>query len=1040
MFRSFLHIISLLLFLALLGISVRGLGEAYAQSDSFLSEPSAVFDENDADTVCEENFYFFPEFCYFDLSEEETEQEASLDEVNKNFDEKSEFAEKVLGEAFTVFRGIAEGQGQKDAVVRQNCHLLSYLGDEGIKKWVEENAEYRILQRVDLSRICAAFISETNGNEALVDYVQEAGMQALTEAAIEKARNSQIPYLSRLEFEGSILGSDKSYSALTVQPLWQSQNKTDFIFNQLSWIHEGSGTDDGDPDNTVNAGLAYRRLLMDKNLLVGANMFFDHQLDQNHNRYSVGVDAHTSTMGMALNRYVGLSDWKTIDALYEAKALSGWDLELSGQHPSLPSWTLFTKGFLWEYEGDESDVFGYDAFLEWSPVKAITFKAGMRDESGNAPEANAALRLNLALSEPIEEQLQRRTELLSMEARVWDKVRRENTIRTQKRKRSVTELTVLATNGNNKVKTQEDTLGLSVGLSFYMPAKVSVADTVGAIARIQTKNGALLTLAQNTIVRLEPEEVTLVRGSLHYVSGATDVVVNVPGASISLLGTDIDIVSDGTDSSVRVRDGAVRLAGASAGSVLISQAAMAKSSAGSVAEVIEGTADYNAHIQEICETIDWVADVQEGGKVAPYMIMAPFISYETLIPGETLLISLKINEVVTVSGGTPALSFDFGATARTAPLVSGSGTDELVFGYVVQPSDNGENVLTIQEMVDNGASISTDGKELSSVFPVTSLTLSGSVVDVTAPSGYAVVFTTDPINNLNNTAAAFQITGAEIGTTYDYTITSDGGAGSVTNSGTIATATQNITGIDVSGLPEGTLTVSLTLTDAAANVGGAVTDTVVLNLAPELNLVSHEYDAVNRSTYTFSGVSIGAAAADRLIIVVALTAGSGGGINTITLDGTPMTIHAQGNANSQWQNAAVASLAVPTGTTGEFVMTTQSSAARLAHLFIYSATGLNSMTPVGSDSGGYTHPIDLTVPVEENGFIIGGAHVEYASGSPAIWTTANALTVEDGEGTDDFVHYYAGHSEGLSADPAYTVSFRNGNNNGWFGAAMVSWR
>ena len=96
--------------------------------------------------------------------------------------------------------------------------------------------------------------------------------------------------------------------------------------------------------------------------------------------------------------------------------------------------------------------------------------------------------------------------------------------------------------------------------------------------------------------------------------------------------------------------------------------------------------------------------------------------------------------------------------------------------------------------------------------------------DATAPSGYSVLWDQSSANISTEASMSFTFAGAEITSDYNYTITSDGGAGSVTGSGTIATATDQITGIDVSGLPDGTLTLSVTLTDTATNTGSAATD------------------------------------------------------------------------------------------------------------------------------------------------------------------------------------------------------------------------
>jgi hypothetical protein len=166
----------------------------------------------------------------------------------------------------------------------------------------------------------------------------------------------------------------------------------------------------------------------------------------------------------------------------------------------------------------------------------------------------------------------------------------------------------------------------------------------------------------------------------------------------------------------------------------------------------------------------------------------------------------------------------------------------------------------------NAATISGDGKNAVIGVAETQLHLSGAVTDVTAPSAYAVAFTTCPINGANETAAAFQMTGAEVGATYNYTISSSGGGTPVTGSGTIATTTQNVTGINVSGLPNGTLTVSLTLTDTSSNTGGAVTNTVVKNTdvtAPSGYAVAFTTSPINAGNQTaavfqITGAEVGA--------------------------------------------------------------------------------------------------------------------------------------------------------------------------------------
>src|SRR5690606_26378445 len=74
---------------------------------------------------------------------------------------------------------------------------------------------------------------------------------------------------------------------------------------------------------------------------------------------------------------------------------------------------------------------------------------------------------------------------------------------------------------------------------------------------------------------------------------------------------------------------------------------------------------------------------------------------------------------------------------------------------------------------------------------------------------------------------SISLDGAETGTKAAYTITSSNGGTAVTASGlAVGSATQQFTGIDVSGLNDGILAVSLTLVDLAGNVSASVTDTV----------------------------------------------------------------------------------------------------------------------------------------------------------------------------------------------------------------------
>ena len=89
-----------------------------------------------------------------------------------------------------------------------------------------------------------------------------------------------------------------------------------------------------------------------------------------------------------------------------------------------------------------------------------------------------------------------------------------------------------------------------------------------------------------------------------------------------------------------------------------------------------------------------------------------------------------------------------------------------------------------------------------------------------SPSGYTIAAIQQPDQRHAATAAGLHLQpGAEVGDTYNYTVTSSGGGTAVTGSGSVTSATQDVTGINVSSLADGTLTFSVTLTDAAGNAG-----------------------------------------------------------------------------------------------------------------------------------------------------------------------------------------------------------------------------
>ena len=109
--------------------------------------------------------------------------------------------------------------------------------------------------------------------------------------------------------------------------------------------------------------------------------------------------------------------------------------------------------------------------------------------------------------------------------------------------------------------------------------------------------------------------------------------------------------------------------------------------------------------------------------------------------------------------------------------------------------------------------------------------------------------------------AGFTFTSAEVGTTYQYTITSSGGGETVTGSGTVTSTTQDVKAINLitkagDRLNDGTVTFSVALTTVDGNMGAVVTATASLDTVgpPAFTVTPNEttYTAAQETSASFT--------------------------------------------------------------------------------------------------------------------------------------------------------------------------------------------
>jgi hypothetical protein len=139
-----------------------------------------------------------------------------------------------------------------------------------------------------------------------------------------------------------------------------------------------------------------------------------------------------------------------------------------------------------------------------------------------------------------------------------------------------------------------------------------------------------------------------------------------------------------------------------------------------------------------------------------------------------------------------------------------------------------------------------------------------ATLNKTAPTGYKITADQSLLSPTTALNTGFKFSGATTGTTYNYTVTSSGGSGTVTGSGNVTSATQDVTGINVASLPSGTLTYSVTLTNTIGNTGKAATATATYyatapsgyTITPDLSTLDDA--AVSSAGFTLAGAEVGA--------------------------------------------------------------------------------------------------------------------------------------------------------------------------------------
>ena len=152
-----------------------------------------------------------------------------------------------------------------------------------------------------------------------------------------------------------------TFSIMSVTEIFKIYSDTGTIFNQTS-------LNTHDDDETINIGFGIRKLLNDNKVLIGSNVFYDHQFNDGHKRAGAGAEAISSIFDLRGNYYNAITQAIATKDGTET-ALDGWDAQVDYHLPIKYDVNIFLNAFKFE-----------------SPTAGSTY-----EETGNKFGANAKL-------------------------------------------------------------------------------------------------------------------------------------------------------------------------------------------------------------------------------------------------------------------------------------------------------------------------------------------------------------------------------------------------------------------------------------------------------------------------------------------------------------------------------------------------------------------------------------------------------------------------------------------------------------------------
>lgn len=235
-----------------------------------------------------------------------------------------------------------------------------------------------------------------------------------------------------------------SYSIISLLPLYDAHNRNSFLQAHLSKQSDVE---------MLNVGYVQRQVLADSKIIIGYNVFYDQDLKNSHERWSIGSDLLTSLGDAHFNYYEAITDFKYVNG-HKEHTLNGYDIQIGLPIPYFPKSKVYAEIFSWNGINSSRDLKGEKYIIKSELPYGITLEFG-KINFDQISKDQEFISLNMNLLEIKKKQQSLKSQISQMYSfepyeiinfndvsdRKYEKVRRENKIKKQSNRRGTVKIT-----------------------------------------------------------------------------------------------------------------------------------------------------------------------------------------------------------------------------------------------------------------------------------------------------------------------------------------------------------------------------------------------------------------------------------------------------------------------------------------------------------------------------------------------------------------------------------------------------------------------